>query len=87
MLGTISLTKSTLTRNECGIQGQNYVAWLQRSKILWEVGEVKRWKRWKDNEVAKWERQNNGEVGRWEVPGFIQGWGTQGESNISSFCF
>ena len=28
-----------------------------------------------------------GEVGRWEVPGFIQGWGTQCESKILSFCF
>ena len=37
-------------------------------------GEVKCW----------WEV---GEVGSWEVPGFIQGWGTQGKSKILSFCF
>ena len=45
-------------------------------KCWWEVGEVERWERWESGEVA-----------RWEVPGFIQGWGTQGESKISSFCF
>ena len=56
-------------------------------KCRWEVGEVRRWERWKGNEVARWERQESGEVGRWEVPGFIQGWGTQGESEILSFCF
>ena len=40
-------------------------------------------------------RRDGGEVGkvqgskvaRWEVPGLTQGWGTQGESKISSFCF
>ena len=37
------------------------------------------------NEVARSERWESGEVGRWEVPGFIQGWGTQGESKILSF--
>ena len=41
-----------------------------------------RWERWKGNEVARWERWESGEVGRWEVPGFIQGWGAQGESKI-----
>ena len=56
-------------------------------KCRWEVGEVGRWKRWKGNEVARWERRESGEVRRWEVPGFIQGWGTQGESKILSFCF
>ena len=56
-------------------------------KCWWEVGEVGRWERWKGNEVARWERRESGEVGRWEVPGFIQGWGTQGESKILSFCF
>ena len=49
-----------------------------------EVGKVAGWERWKGSEVARWE---NGEAERWEVPGFIQGWGTQDESKISSFCF
>ena len=52
--------------------------------MLVGVGEVGRWEKWKGNEVARWE---SGEVGSWEVPGFIQGWGTQGESEILSFCF
>ena len=56
-------------------------------KCYWEVGEVGRWERWKGNEVARWERQESGEIGKWEVPGFIQGWGTQGESKILSFCY
>ena len=37
--------------------------------------------------MARWERRESGEVGRWEVPGFIQEWGTQGESKILSFFF
>ena len=53
-------------------------------KCWFVVGEVGRWK---DNELARWERQKSGEVGRWELPGFIQGWGTQGEYKILSFCF
>ena len=53
-------------------------------KCQWEAGEVGRWK---GNEVARWEWQESGEVERWEVPGFIQGWGTRGESKILSFCF
>ena len=56
-------------------------------KCRWEVGEVGRWERWKGNEVARWERRESGEVGRWEAPGFIQGWGTQVEFKILSFCF
>ena len=56
-------------------------------KCQCELGEVGRWEKWKGNEVARWKRQESGEVGRWEVPGFIQGWGTQGESKILSFCF
>ena len=52
----------------------------------WRVGkdgegagseEVARWERCKGSEVARWE---NGEVTRWEIPGFIQEWGTWGES-------
>ena len=56
-------------------------------KCRWEVGDMERWERWKGNEVARWGRQESGEIGRWEVPGFIQGWGTQGESKILCFCF
>ena len=44
------------------------------------------WEWWKGNKMARWERRESGEVGRWEVPGFIQGWGIQGESKILS-CF
>ena len=56
-------------------------------KCQWEVGEVGRWERWMGNEVARWEGQESGEVERWVVPGFIQGWETQCESKILSFCF
>ena len=56
-------------------------------KCWWKVGEVGRWERCKGNEVARWERQKSGEVERWDIPGFIQGWETQGESKILSFCF
>ena len=52
-----------------------------------EGNEVARWERWEGSEVARWGRWKNGEVGRWEVSGFVQGWGMQGESKISSFCF
>ena len=47
--------------------------------MLWEGG--------KGGRVMRWERQGSGELGRWKVPGFIQRWGTQGESKILSFCF
>ena len=53
----------------------------------WEGSEVAGWERWKGSEVARWERWESGDVGRWEILGFIQGWGIQGESKISSFCF
>ena len=56
-------------------------------KCCWGAGEVGRWERWKGNEVARRKRQESGEVGKWEIPGFIQGWETQGESKILSFCF
>ena len=63
----------------------------------WEVSEVGRWRRWEGSEVARWEKWEgsevvrlenweNGEAGRWEVPGFIQGWETEDQSKISSFC-
>ena len=35
--------------------------------------------------MARWERWESSEVARWEVPGFIRGWGMQGESKILSF--
>ena len=38
---------------------------------------VRRGQTCEGSEVASWE---SGEVARWEVSGFIQGWGTQGES-------
>ena len=59
------------------------LCWMASGKenVSGRVGKVKGY------EVARWERQDSGEVGRWEVPGFIQGWGTQGESKILSFCF
>ena len=56
-------------------------------KRWWEVGEVGRWETWKDNEVTRWERQGSGDVRWWEVPCFYQGWGTQCECKILSFCF
>ena len=42
--------------------------------------EVAKWERCEDSEVARWERWENDEATRWEIPGFIQEWGTQGES-------
>ena len=60
---------------------------LREVKCWSEFGEVGRWGRWKDNVVARSERQESGEVRRWEVPSFVQGWGTQGEPKILSFCF
>ena len=53
----------------------------------WEGSKVARWGRWEGSEVARWGRWESGEVGRWGVPGFVQGWGMQGDSKISSFCF
>ena len=37
--------------------------------------------------LGRWERWESVGVGKWEVPGFIQGWGRQSGSKISSFCF
>ena len=56
-------------------------------KCWWEVGEVGRWEGGKGGRVMGWQ---GGRVVRWEwweVPGFIQGWETQGESKILSFSF
>ena len=43
-----------------------------------------KWERWEGYEVGK---VDSSEMARWEVPGFIQEWGMQGESWISSFSF
>ena len=45
------------------------------------------WERYEGGEVARWERWESSKVTRWEVSGFIQEWGTQADSKISSFCF
>ena len=42
--------------------------------------EVTRWERCSGSKVARWGRKESGELARWEIPGFIQEWGTQGES-------
>ena len=52
--------------------------------VRWEGGRVVRWQ---GGKVVRWERWENGEAERCEVPGFIEGWETQDESKISSFCF
>ena len=65
---------------------------------VYELSEVARWERWENSEVAQWERWEGSEMARWErwetsdvasgkIPCFIQGWGTQGETKVSSFCF
>ena len=46
-----------------------------------------KWEGGKSARIIRWEGRESGELGRWEVPGFIQEWGTQGESKILSFCF
>ena len=67
----------------------------------WENSEVAQSERWEGSEVAICERRGVGwgskmagqekwessEVARWEIPCFIHGWGIQGETKISSFCF
>ena len=66
----------------------------------WENSEVSQSKRWEGSEVAIWERcvqegskiarqerWESSEVARWKIPCFIQVWGTQGETKISSFYF
>ena len=51
---------------------------------MWQFGKGggggARWARCEGSEVARWERWESGEVERWEVTGFIQEWGTHGES-------
>ena len=49
---------------------------------LREGNKMARWERWEGSEMARWERWGSGEVGRWEVPGFVQGWGMQDDSNL-----
>ena len=64
-------------------------------KCQWEVGEVGRWERWKvmrweggkGGRVMRWQGGEGRRVVRWEVPGFTEGWETQGESKILSFYF
>ena len=54
-----------------------------------KCGRVVRWQGGKGGKVVRWQGGKGGRVVRWErwqVPGFIQGWGTQGEFKISSFC-
>ena len=65
----------------------------------WENSEVAQSERWEGSEVAakvgrgggcetaRQERWESSEVARWEILCFIHGWGTQGETKISSFCF
>ena len=52
----------------------------------WEGSEVGIWERWR---VVRWQGRKDGssEVARWEIPCFIQGWGMQDETKISSICF
>ena len=52
-----------------------------------ECSEAAMWERYEGGEVARWERWESSKVTRWEVSGFIQEWGTQADSKISSFCF
>ena len=44
-----------------------------------------RWQGGKGARVVRWQGGKGGRVVRWEVPGFIQGWGTESQSKISSF--
>ena len=66
-----------------GGKGGRIVRWHSR-----RGGKVVRWQFGKDGggggEMARWERWESSEVARWEIPCFIQGWGTQGETKISS---
>ena len=57
--------------------------------MTWQVGkgggrvgseEVATGERCDGSKVARWERKKSGALARSEVPGFIQEWGTQGES-------
>ena len=52
-----------------------------------ENSEVAQWERWEGSEVAIWERWETSDAARWKVPCFIKGWGTQGETKVSPFCF
>ena len=60
----------------------------------WRGGKVVRWQFGKNGGGGgrggvRWQggKDGSGEVARWEIPCFIQGWGTQVETQISSFCF
>ena len=52
-----------------------------------ENSEVAQWERWEGSEVARWERWETSDAARWKIPCFIKGWGTQGETKVSPFCF
>ena len=52
-----------------------------------ENSEVAQWERWEGSEVAIWERWETSDAARWKIPCFIKGWGTQGETKVSPFCF
>ena len=52
-----------------------------------ESSKVAIWERWEGSEMARKERWESSEVARLKVPCFIQWWGVQCETKISSFCF
>ena len=62
-----------LLKTNVGRERRCNVVILECFNCCWEGGEVERWERW---EI--------GELGRCDVSGFVQGWGTQGESKIWS---
>ena len=62
----------------------------------WESSELGRWERCmrvvrlqvgKGGKVVRWQTGKARRVARREIPGLIRGWGTLGESKISSFFF
>ena len=53
----------------------------------WESNGVAIWERWGGSEMTIQERWESSVVARREGLCFIQGWGMQGETKISSFCF
>ena len=70
-----------------GGRGGRIVRWHSR-----RGGTVVRWQFGKGggggvSEMTRRERWETSDVARWEIPCFIQGWGTQGETKVSSFCF
>ena len=45
------------------------------------------WEGEKGGRIVRWQGAKGGRVVNWQVSGFIQEWGMQGDSKISSFCF